>query len=63
MKDLSVTMVREHMENIPEIPIPEGFGIRITVPVRGTSGRTSSKPRNLSLRLMMIALIGSLAPI
>ena len=28
MEDLSVTMVRGHMEDIPEIPSPEGFGIR-----------------------------------
>ena len=28
MKNYSVRMLREHMENIPQFPIPEGFAIR-----------------------------------
>ena len=28
MKNYSVRMIREHMENIPQFPIPEGFAIR-----------------------------------
>lgn len=28
MKNYSVRMIRENMENIPEFPIPEGFVIR-----------------------------------
>ena len=35
MKNYSVRMIREHMENIPQFPIPEGFAIRNYRPGEG----------------------------
>jgi GNAT superfamily N-acetyltransferase len=35
MQDIGITMIREHMENIPEITFPEGFGIRNYRPGEG----------------------------
>ena len=35
MKNYSVRMIREHMENIPQYPIPKGFGIRNYRPNEG----------------------------
>ncbi len=35
MKNIGVRMIREHMENIPDIPFPEGFGVRNFRPGEG----------------------------
>ncbi|MYG08959.1 GNAT family N-acetyltransferase, partial [Candidatus Poribacteria bacterium] len=35
MKNYSVRMIREHMENIPQFPIPKGFAIRNYCPDEG----------------------------
>ena len=35
MKNYGVKMIREHIENIPEIPFPKGFGIRNYRPDEG----------------------------
>jgi GNAT superfamily N-acetyltransferase len=35
MKNIGVRMIRENMENIPEIPFPEGFGVRNFCPGEG----------------------------
>ena len=35
MKNYSVRMIREHMENIPQFPIPKGFAIRNYRPDEG----------------------------
>jgi len=35
MKNIGVTMIREQMENIPEIPFPKGFGVRNYRPDEG----------------------------
>jgi len=35
MKNLGVRMIREHMEDIPEIPFPKGFGFRNYRPGEG----------------------------
>jgi GNAT superfamily N-acetyltransferase len=35
MKNYSVKMIREHIDNIPNIPVPEGFSIRNYCPGEG----------------------------
>ena len=35
MKNYSVRMIREHMENIPQFPIPKGFAMRNYRPDEG----------------------------
>jgi len=35
MKNIGVRMLREHMENIPDVPFPEGFSVRTFRPGEG----------------------------
>ena len=37
MENYSVRMIREHMENIPQFPIPKGFAMRNYRPDEGAT--------------------------